>query len=146
MNPPFKEIKFGPRKTKKSVGANGTILLESVETLNEFPEKITERLVHWAKQTPDKIFLARRDENGEWVKLTYHQTLEKIRSIAQYLLDLNFKQGDTIVILSENSLEHALLALAALHVGITYTPVSPPYSLGHRKKMFKRALFSLILK
>ena len=79
MNPPFKEIKFGPRKTKKSVGANGTILLESVETLNEFPEKITEPLVHWAKKTPDKTFLARRDENGEWIKLTYHQTLEKIR-------------------------------------------------------------------
>ncbi len=129
MSHPFKEINFGPRETKKSAGENGTILLESLEKLNEFPEKITERLIQWAKKTPDKTFIARRDEKGEWIRLSYSQTLEKVKSIAQYLLNLNFGKDDTIVILSENSLEHALLSLAAVHIGVTYTPVSPPYSL-----------------
>jgi feruloyl-CoA synthase len=34
-----------------------------------------------------------------------------------------------VVILSENSLEHAVLALACLYVGVPYCPVSPAYSL-----------------
>ena len=34
-----------------------------------------------------------------------------------------------IVILSGNDIEHALLGLAAMYVGIPYAPISPPYSL-----------------
>jgi feruloyl-CoA synthase len=34
-----------------------------------------------------------------------------------------------VAILSENDIEHALLALACMHVGIPYVPVSPAYSL-----------------
>ena len=34
-----------------------------------------------------------------------------------------------IAILSGNDIEHALLGLAAMHVGIPYAPISVPYSL-----------------
>jgi feruloyl-CoA synthase len=42
---------------------------------------------------------------------------------------MGFEENDTVVILSENSLEHALLALASVHIGIPYSPISPAYSL-----------------
>ncbi|MCU0469318.1 MAG: feruloyl-CoA synthase [Arcicella sp.] len=120
---------FGPTSTEKQLLPNGVIAYRNKQMLGDFPEKITEKLVYWADKQGDKTFIARRDKYQHWQKLSYDDTLQKVRSIAQYLLNLDFKEGETIVILSENSLEHALLALAALHIGIPYTPISAPYSL-----------------
>lgn len=99
------------------------------QPLATFPDKLTQKLQYWAENKPDKTFLARRGANGDWQRLTYKNTWQQVRAIGQYLLNQDFQPGETIAILSENSLEHALLALAAVHVGIPYTPISPPYSL-----------------
>ncbi|MEZ0538095.1 feruloyl-CoA synthase [Fibrella arboris] len=120
---------FGPRATRKTSLPDGSIHLVLDQPLASFPEKLTEKLVHWATQTPDAPFMARRHAAGEWQVMTYADTLSQVRSLAQYLLNLNFGPDDTLVILSENSLEHALLALASLHVGMPYSPISPAYSL-----------------
>ena len=127
----FKKTSFGPTATSKIVRNDGSILLKLEQKLEEFPEKITEKLIYWAEKTPNATFIARRKspEPNDWFRLSYAKTLENVNSIAQYLLNLNFAENETIVILSENSIEHALLALAALHVGIPYAPISPPYSL-----------------
>lgn len=125
----FKNIHFGPTATKKTIREDGSILLNLEQALEEFPEKITQKLVHWAENKPDEVFIARRNAQNKWVKLTYSATLNQVKSIAQYLLNLNLSADETIVILSENSIEHALLALAAMHIGIPYTPISPAYSL-----------------
>ena len=126
----FKNTHFGPTSTQKKVQDDGSILLKLEQNLEKFPEKITEKLIYWAENTPHKIFISRRNlTTNEWESLTYLKTLNKVKSIAQYLLNLNFASEETIVILSDNSVEHALLALAALHIGIPYTPISPQYSL-----------------
>ena len=125
----FKKTKFGPTSTTKAIRKDGSILFKLNQSLEEFPEKINEKLIYWAEKTPNKTFIARRNHVNEWEEFSYLETLEKVKSIAQYLLNLNFSKDETIVILSENSIEHAFLALAALHIGITYTPISPPYSL-----------------
>jgi feruloyl-CoA synthase len=124
----YKNVSFGSTKTKKINTENGIIYYSLDEKLQAFPNKITDRLLHWATIKPNHTFLGRK-VNGEWQTFSYLQTLQKVNSVAQYLLDLDFKVNETIVILSENSLEHALLALAALHIGIPYSPISPPYSL-----------------
>ncbi|GAA4469039.1 feruloyl-CoA synthase [Nibrella saemangeumensis] len=125
----FKQTAFGPTRTRKEVCPDGSIHLRLEQPLAPYPEKLTEKLLYWAEQQPDKTFLARRNRQGDWVTLSYRQTLDQVRSIAQYLLNLGLTAEETIVILSENSLEHALLALAAVHIGIPYSPISPPYSL-----------------
>ncbi|MBO0938262.1 feruloyl-CoA synthase [Fibrella sp. HMF5335] len=120
---------FGPIATRKLTRSDGSILIHSEQALQPFPQTITQKLMHWAGHTPDQPFLARRNAAGWGQPLTYANTLRRVEAIAQYLLDLQFAEGDTIAILSENSLEHALLALAALHVGIPYSPISPAYAL-----------------
>jgi feruloyl-CoA synthase len=125
----YKNIAFGPTSTHKVVREDGSIHFRLQQGLAPTPEKLTQKLVEWAEKEPDKTFLSRRDKKGVWQKLSYSETLSKVKSIAQYLLNLNFTSEETIVILSENSLEHALLALAAIHIGIPYSPISPPYSL-----------------
>jgi feruloyl-CoA synthase len=124
----YKSTSFGPTKTNIKQVENGVIHFSLEEKLQAFPSKITDRLCHWAATKPKQTFVGRK-LNGQWLKLSYAETLTQVNAVAQYLLNLEFKPEDTIVILSENSLEHAVLALAACHLGIAYSPISPPYSL-----------------
>jgi feruloyl-CoA synthase len=127
----FKKTMFGPTSTTKKIREDGSVLLKLEQELEDFPEKITEKLLYWAEKSPNKTFIARRKspKPNDWEEISYANTLKKVKAIGQYLLSLNFTKDETIAIISENSIEHALLALAALHVGITYTPISPAYAL-----------------
>ena len=48
-----------------------------------------------------------------------------MRRVAQALLDRGLSSERPVVILSGNSIEHALLALAAMYSGVIYTPIAP---------------------
>ncbi|MDI9880524.1 feruloyl-CoA synthase [Flectobacillus longus] len=125
----FKNVAFGPTQTIKTHNSDGSILFRLNSELKPFPETITDRLGEWSIQQPEKTFIAQRNKEGIWQELSYADTYQQMCSIAQNLLDMGFEENDTIVILSENSLEHALLALASVHIGIAYSPISPAYSL-----------------
>src|SRR6185436_5872842 len=88
--------------------ADGTIYLKSGRTLPPYPDKLTDRLVHWATAAPDRVFMAEREANG-WRTITYSQTLEKVRRIGAALLKRDLSAERPIVILSGNDLDHALL-------------------------------------
>jgi feruloyl-CoA synthase len=126
---PFRKIKTLKVDIQKSENTEGVSFLKSTVALKKHPHRITQRLVHWAKKTPNKIFLAQRNTNGDWQTLTYAQAYQKVKSIAQYLLQLDVSVEKPIAILSENSIEHGLMALAAMHIGIPYSPIATAYSL-----------------
>ena len=109
--------------------ADGTIRVASPRPLGPYPEKLTERLEHWALQVPDRVFLAQRDTDGAWRSITYAQTLRQVHSVAQALLDRNLSASRPVAILSGNSIEHALMALGCMYAGVLYAPVAPAYSL-----------------
>ncbi len=109
--------------------ADGTILLQSAVVLEPYPYRLTERLQYWATLAPERIFIARKDATGQWQKLTYAATYQKVQCLAQALLQKNISPHKPVAILSENSIEHGLMALAALHIGIPYSSIAPAYSL-----------------
>jgi len=125
----IRPIKLGPQDVTTEHRADGSIILRSPQPLGTYPDKLTERLEFWAAETPTQSFFAQRDSNGGWRTISYEQALEFARRIGQSLLDRNLSIERPIVILSGNDIEHALLALAALYVGIPHAPVSPAYSL-----------------
>lgn len=90
---------------------------------------MSEPLNYWASNTPNRVFMAQRTATGAWRNFTYAHTLEAVKSIAQALLDRGLSAETPVAILSENSIEHALLAYAALYAGIPHAPLSPAYSL-----------------
>ena len=102
-----------------------------------------EFLERWAREKPEQIYLAQRDGN-EWRTLTYGETLRRVRAIATALLVYDLSVTRPLAILSENSIEHALLALAAMHVGIPYVPVSASYSLMSKDFKKLKTIFSLM--
>jgi feruloyl-CoA synthase len=101
----------------------------SPHPLPAYPARLTDRLEHWARHAPDRPFLCRRDREGHWQGVSYVTALERARAIAAGLLDRALSLERPIVILSGNSIEHALLALAAMYCGVPYAPIAPAYSL-----------------
>jgi feruloyl-CoA synthase len=120
---------------------DGTIYARSPHRLGPYPARLTERLEHWARVVPDRSFLARRDGAGHWRHLSYREALPAARSIAQALIDRELSAERPLLILSGNSLEHALLGLGAMMAGVPYAPVAPSYSLLAREFTTLRALW-----
>jgi feruloyl-CoA synthase len=126
---PHRKVSLGPRDVVVERRPDGSIHLRSPHVLSDFPVKLTERLEHWAHRAPDRVFLAQRDARGGWRTLTYAEALDKARRIGECLLRKNVSVERPIAVLSGNDIEHALLQLAALYIGVPYAPVSPAYSL-----------------
>ena len=126
---PLRPVRLGPADVLLDRKADGTIHLRSPHRLEAYPDRLTQRLEHWAGAAPDRVFLAQRAADGSWRRLTYSQVLTQVRSIAQSLLQRRLSAERPIAILSGNDIEHALLGLAAMMAGIPYAPISVPYSL-----------------
>ncbi|AQU84371.1 MULTISPECIES: feruloyl-CoA synthase [unclassified Halomonas] len=129
MSHPFRDVRLGSATAELIQRPDGTQLLSVAEPLGDYPDTMLDCLEHWAAQAPERIFVARRDVNGEWQRLSYAETLSRVRHLAQGLLDKGLSVERPLAILSGNSIEHLLLALAAMYVGIPFAPISPAYSL-----------------
>src|SRR3954468_3911222 len=129
---PLRPISFGTPAVHVERRGDGTIYLRPKAQLLDYPVRITDRLHHWAAAVPDRIFMAERDRGGDWRKVSYAQLLATTRRIASALLARGLSAEKPIVILSGNSVDHALLAFGALYAGIPFCPVSPAYSLVSR--------------
>jgi feruloyl-CoA synthase len=103
--------------------------MRSRRVLEPYAAHITERLDHWAVHAPARTFLAERNASGEWRRATYAEALRRVRPIAQSFLDRRLSSERPILILSGNGIDHALVALAAMYVGVPYAPIAPAYSL-----------------
>jgi feruloyl-CoA synthase len=126
-------MKFGVTRCVLREGAGSVLYVRADQELQAHPHRMTDRLVHWAATQPDRVFMARRARNadgttGDWQRVTYGQALQQARRIGQALLDRGLSAERPVAILSENGLEHALLALGCLYAGIPHCSVSPAYS------------------
>src|ERR1700733_1411511 len=126
---PLRAISFGDPAVSIDRRADGTIYLKPKIALGDYPARLTDRLHHWAQAEPNRIFMAERDAGGGWRQITYAQLLTAARHIASGLLARGLSAEKPVVILSGNSVDHALVAFGALYAGIPFCPMSPAYSL-----------------
>ncbi|MEE8258143.1 MAG: feruloyl-CoA synthase [Sphingomonadales bacterium] len=120
---------FAPPLVEVDELGDGRLLVRSPVVLEPYAKHLLEYLGQWAENTPDRIFLAERDAAGTWQKVSYRDTLTRVRRVAQALLGLGLDGDHPVMILSENSIENALLQLATMYIGVPVVPVSPAYSL-----------------
>ncbi len=73
------------------------------------------------------MFLAERDCDG-WRELSYQDVRLQVGAIAQGLLDLALPADKPVAVLSDNSIDHALLSLACQYVGRPVCSISSAYS------------------
>jgi len=132
--PRYRTLAFGITRAVLTEAPSGARYLKAEAELGPYPQRMSDRLRHWASVAPDRTFIARRERlpdgsTGDWQRVSYAEALHKARSIAQGLLNRGLDAERPVAILSENGIEHALLALGCLYAGVPYCPVSPPYSI-----------------
>jgi len=131
MTPRYRPVAVGGCLDRARVEhrGDGGFVLRSPEALAPYPRHMGERLAHWARTAPDRLFAARRGPDGAWRRLGYADMLTRARSLGQALLDRGLSVERPLVILSDNDLEHLSLMLGAMWAGIPCVSLSPAYSL-----------------
>jgi feruloyl-CoA synthase len=140
---PIRKVALGPRDVEVERRAGGILHLRSPHHLGAFPDKMTERLEHWAKAAPERVLFAQRD-GSTWRTVSYAQAHHRARRVGQYLLQKELSAERPLVVLSGNDIEHALLHLGAMYVGVPYAPISPAYSLLSTDFGKLQAIFGLL--
>ncbi len=136
-------LRFAPARASLEQRADGAVLLRSPDPLGAYPRALGEWLVHWAGAAPQRDFLAEREGEG-WRRVSYAQALDAARRIGESLLARGLSAERPVAILSDNSVDHALLALGAMHAGIPVAPISPAYSLMSRDHAKLKGIFALL--
>jgi len=136
-------LRFAPARVDVEKRTDGTMVLRSPERI-EFPsETVGQWLDRWGSRAPQRTFLAERSGDG-WRRLTYADALEQGQRIGEGLLARNLTVSKPIAILADNSIDHGLLALGAMYVGLTVAPISTAYALMSRDYGKLKYIFELL--
>ncbi|MDZ7938118.1 MAG: feruloyl-CoA synthase [Rhodoferax sp.] len=132
-SPRYRPVRFGVTRVSVSDGVPGVRYVQAEQPLGPYARRLSDFLVHWAETDPHRNFMARRTPledggTGDWTYITYAQALDNARRIGQALLDRKLNAERPVAILSENTLEHSLMALGCIYAGVPYCPVSPAYA------------------
>src|ERR1043165_1503914 len=136
-------LKFAPARVALEKRGDGSVIVRSPQKLGASARCITEWLSSWSDRAPERDFLCERKGSG-WRRVTYREAYGAARRIGQALLERNLGSEKPVAILSDNSVDHALLALGAMHVGVPVAPISPAYSLMSKDYGKLKYIFDLV--
>lgn len=126
---PYREnIRKDPKSTVETQ-ADGSLLVTTPHQVPDYPDSICASLYEHGKHRADRVFLAERNQDGDWDKLTFGEMLAKTRAVAQWFISQGFDQSKPLMILSSNSINQAIITFGAMLAGVPVAPVSPPYAL-----------------
>jgi feruloyl-CoA synthase len=129
MSDALRSAIFGPREVTREVRPDGSMIIKSTDVLGPYPRVLTECLIKGARDYPDRVLYGQRDRDGSWRTVTYKDGLALVERIGQAYLDRGLNRERPVLILSANGIDHALLHLAGLHVGVPTAAISTAYSL-----------------
>ena len=145
MQAPFKPVDYLSRDVALERRGDGTLVLQSNHRLKPYEKHVPAFLAKWAKEAPDRVWLAQRRGPGrKWLKMTYAEAKQQVDAVTQALLDRGFSPDRPVMILSSNSIEFALLSMAAMQARAPLAPVSPAYSVTSRDHAKLKYVFDLI--
>ncbi len=128
---PFREVPYLPQKIDVDRRDDGTVLLNNGQPLKASPPHMLWPLKYWAEQAPDRIWLAQRDPVNPaaegWQTISYADAWERVQAIAQGFL--NSGAEAPVMILSRNTIDHALVMYGAMLASLPVVPVTPAYAL-----------------
>ncbi len=143
--PGFRKIEWLERDIAVDRRPDGVIVLKSRIPLQPYEKHIPASLAKWAKQAPERIWLAQRGgADRQWRKVSYGEAKRTVDGLTQGLLNLGIAEGRPVTILSGNSIEHALMTQAAMQARLPAAPVSPAYSLMSQDHLKLKYLFNLV--
>ena len=127
---PFKPLPQKPPSVTVDRRADGSIVIISNHAPGQGPRSIGALLAERAAAHPDRPYILQRAPNhGPWGGVTYGEARRAADGIAQALLDRGLSAQDSVMVLSANSVDHALVMLGCYTAGVPIAPISPAYSL-----------------
>lgn len=136
-------VDFLPARVDVERRSDGALIMRSPAPLGPYARSLGEYVVRWALEKPNAVFLAQRD-GDRWRTLTWADAHTRVRRIGAALIRRKLSAERPVAILSDNSIEHALLTLACMHVGIPAAPISSAYSLLSKDFRKLRSVFALL--
>jgi len=125
--------------------ADGSFVVRSTVPLAASDRAIGVWLERWAAERPDRVFLAERtDTKGPWSTISYREARQRVRAAAGWMIAQHMSAERPLAILSDNAVEHAILALGAMHAGIPVATISSAYSLVSKDFEKLRAAITLL--
>jgi feruloyl-CoA synthase len=127
-NAPFRDPLYAPRRLDVVERPGGEFILTNPTPFSEDHQTTTASLAHWAIIAPDRLWLAERSGSG-WRTLSFAEAWQRITALAAGLRGLGVVSDRPLLILARNTIDHALIAYAAMSQGMPVAPVSPQYGL-----------------
>ena len=126
----YRAVPYPAPATRCERRADGTLILRS----DRQPASVAQNSFaafapHWAERRGSMPAFCERDAQGAWRSVTWAELWHQLQAVAAALLQLGLSQQRPLMLLSGNSIEQAVLLLAAEYVGVPTAPVSPAYSL-----------------
>lgn len=133
MNAPLRPVRFFSPEVELTQQVDGSYLMRSVEPLADYDHRIGDWLDRWAVDAPNRAFIIEQTKNehtknGERT-IRYREAREAALALAEGLLRYDLGPERPIAILAANSIDYALMILAAVYVGIPFAPIAPAYAL-----------------
>lgn len=127
--PPFRTLPYRGPDIEVTRAPGGVVYLRSRTPVGPTARSIPHILDERAALHPERPWLRQRTPNhGPWREVSYGEAARLTRALAQALLDRGLGPDAPLLILSGNSIEHALMSLAAQRIGAPATPISMAYS------------------
>ena len=138
---PFLPLPFLDRDIDLQEREGGVLLMRSRIPLGKVEPHLPGAFRQRASERGSRPWLVQR-RGGEWVSLTYGQAQRQIDAVSRWLLT-HHPAGGTVMVLSGNSLEHAVFEMAAMQARMPYVPVTPAYALLSHDHAKLRAMVAL---
>ncbi|HEV7205196.1 MAG TPA: AMP-binding protein [Jatrophihabitans sp.] len=127
VTPRFRAVDlFPPVAVEVEHRPDGSTLLRSTTPSRDVPPTLAALLQHQAATIGERTMLAARDASGEWQRVSYADAFAAATRIAGWLHER--AGADRIVIVTGNSIAHALLCFGAAIAGVPVAPVSAQYA------------------
>jgi len=128
MNAPLRPVRFFSPDVELARQTDGSYLMRSVEPLAEYDHRVGDWLDRWAREAPDRAFIVEQTKDGERT-VRYREAREAALALAEGLVGYGLGPERPVAILAANSIDYALIILAAVYVGIPFVPIAPAYAL-----------------
>jgi feruloyl-CoA synthase len=137
--PDFREVEFPPVDLEIERRPDGVLVLTPRLELQIGAPSVPAGLARQALAQPDKTHLAERPRPGaDWRRFSFAEMKAAADAVTQWLIDLAPEPGRPVMVLSGNSIAHAILRYGAMGAGVPICPVSENYALLGRDGGFER--------
>ncbi|MGA0603449.1 feruloyl-CoA synthase [Caulobacter sp. KR2-114] len=124
----IRDPRYAPRNLTVERRDDGGLILFNPTPIRDPRATALDALQHWAAVRPGQMWLAERSGDG-WRGVTFGEALGQVEALAGGLAGLGVGRPKPMLVLARNGVDHALIAFAAMSLGVPVAAVSPQYGL-----------------